>query len=188
MDRSWPIPLNSATSQLVLSSTTSSHTLSFECALSPFFPPSQLHPHSRYTSGTAPAFASRSGAFCQSTFFDRENHQLYHQPLIPPPIMKVASIAAALAATVAASPAPIEKRAITPVTIKGNGKFETAGSCSRCWYRLPFIDKPQLSSLARSVSTSAESTISQAARPMQRTPSPTLLVASAISYTSSSWA
>jgi hypothetical protein len=50
---------------------------------------------------------------------------LYHQPLIPPHNMKVAAIAAVLAATVAASPAPIEKRAITPVTIKGNGTFET---------------------------------------------------------------
>jgi hypothetical protein len=45
--------------------------------------------------------------------------------------MKVAAIAAVLAATVAASPAPIEKRAITPVTIKGNGTFETIlGFCN----------------------------------------------------------
>lgn len=40
--------------------------------------------------------------------------------------MKTFAIAAVLAASVAASPAAIEKRAtITPVTIKGNGEFRT---------------------------------------------------------------
>jgi hypothetical protein len=71
--------------------------------------------------------------------------------------MKTFTIAAVLAASVAASPAAIEKRAtITPVTIKGNGGFSKAS------YTIAlFTDSMQLSSLAISASTFVVSTTSQ---------------------------
>jgi hypothetical protein len=72
--------------------------------------------------------------------------------------MKSAAIAAVLAATVAASPAAVEKRAsITPVTVKGNG---TLLSWFEAWIDL-FTHVMQLSSQATSVSTFAVSTTSQ---------------------------
>lgn len=41
--------------------------------------------------------------------------------------MKTHVLVAAMAASAAASPSPVQKRAITPITVKGNGTFPPVG-------------------------------------------------------------